>query len=836
MKFSERGKMKRNHCLTILSSTISLALSSFAYAADEVEAEFDTSFFKTSVNQVPVDTNRFKYGTPIAAGEYYSDIYVNGKFRGNSLIKFVENDKAPISGLCWSQNLRNLLELKPEAVVLEPDADACVSAVKALPGIKLKFNISEQRLNVEIPQALMVAHPVDYIPPSRWQNGITAAFVRYDFRGYQYNSENSQSNRQQYLGIRSGINAGGWSLRQQGAQSWMSGKGEEYQHHELYAQHDLDALKGRFLVGDFFSRSDVMDGFGLRGVALVSDDRMLPDSLRSYAPEIQGVANSNAQVRVSHHNQVVYETTVAPGPFVINDLNLGSYSGELQVEVIESDGMRRLFTVPFASTHRMLRPGRSRYTLTAGKYRENKKVYDSAVVQGSLQYGLNNHLTLQSGVTATNNYVSSLFGTVWGGKIGSLSTDFIVSRLTDADKRSRNSPHLRVSYNKTIPTTDTLLQIGMKQYFSKHSDDLQNAVYLNERNAGFGDVYHDALKSQYQVSVSQHLGSGLGSLYVSGISKKYWHRSGYQHEYQLGYGNSYRSMQYHLGFSQKQNLDTGKQDKQAFLTLSIPFDVGTMRNVWLSSSHSRTNRDQAYSRIALNGHAGSHNQFNYGISLGKPNMGEAQYSAHANYRFPFVETGVGISGNSDNSQISYNLTGAVVIHPYGLTLNHDLSDTFALVRAKGASGVPIKNGNGSKLDRWGYGVVASLTPYRSNFIGVDAEYLPDDIELSATEKAIIPRANTVGFIDMAAKKDKIVYFDTQLEDGSFPPMAAEVLDEQGEVVGYSVQDGRLFVKNIRPSGKLTVTWGEHKKDKCTLSYNLNQSKPKYNIYSEKCVF
>lgn len=43
----------------------------------------------------------------------------------------------------------------------------------------------------------------------------------------------------------------------------------------------------------------------------------------------------------------IYQTTVAPGPFEINDLYPTSYSGDLDVTVTEANGAVSRFSVPF---------------------------------------------------------------------------------------------------------------------------------------------------------------------------------------------------------------------------------------------------------------------------------------------------------------------------------------------------------------------------------------------------------------------------------------------------------------------------------------------------------
>ncbi|SQI97309.1 fimbrial biogenesis outer membrane usher protein [Klebsiella oxytoca] len=52
-------------------------------------------------------------------------------------------------------------------------------------------------------------------------------------------------------------------------------------------------------MGDTFTTGDVFDSVQFRGIQLMSDDEMLPDSQRGFAPTIRGMAHSNAKVTIS---------------------------------------------------------------------------------------------------------------------------------------------------------------------------------------------------------------------------------------------------------------------------------------------------------------------------------------------------------------------------------------------------------------------------------------------------------------------------------------------------------------------------------------------------------
>ena len=58
----------------------------------------------------------------------------------------------------------------------------------------------------------------------------------------------------------------------------------------------------------------------------------------------------------------------------------------------------------------------------------------------------------------------------------------------------------------------------------------------------------------------------------------------------------------------------------------------------------------------------------------------------------------------------------MVAHPHGVTFGQTVGESFAIVRAPGAAGVAVQNGNNVHTDWRGYAVVPSLTAYRKNVI------------------------------------------------------------------------------------------------------------------------
>ncbi|WP_279427249.1 fimbria/pilus outer membrane usher protein [Glaesserella parasuis] len=69
-------------------------------------------------------------------------------------------------------------------------------------------------------------------------------------------------------------------------------------------------MRSDLTVGDFTTDGAVVEAIGLHGVRLSSNDRMLPTSLRGYAPTVRGIAHSNARVTISQNGHIIRQLNV----------------------------------------------------------------------------------------------------------------------------------------------------------------------------------------------------------------------------------------------------------------------------------------------------------------------------------------------------------------------------------------------------------------------------------------------------------------------------------------------------------------------------------------------
>lgn len=71
------------------------------------------------------------------------------------------------------------------------------------------------------------------------------------------------------------------------------------------------------------------------------------------------------------------------------------------------------------------------------------------------------------------------------------------------------------------------------------------------------------------------------------------------------------------------------------------------------------------------------------------------------------------------------------------------------------------------------------------------------------------------------------------KDGSIPPMGAEVLSDEGAVIGMVGQAGQVYARINHNSGRLLIRWGKNINQHCQVPYQIDLHSPKNVIYLTK---
>ena len=759
-------------------------------------------------------------------GSYYVDIWINDALMAHQDIRFVPTREGQGARACvtrmmlekWGVDFSRIVATTGGAT--PPAANECVDLSAVVPQATLDFDFAEQKLALTVPQKYMRTRARGYVPPELWENGVNAGFLSYNANVYQ-SGNNGTRTTQGYLGLNVGVNVGGWHFRHRSSVTAMTGQTSRFDDIATYVQHDVTRLRSQVVVGEAFTMGDVFDSVAFRGAQLATDDRMLPESLRGYAPVVRGTAESNARVNIRQNGQTIYDTVVPPGPFEITDLYPTGYGGNLDVTVTEADGRQKFFTVPYASVAQLLRPGMTRFALTAGQLRDASLQTEPVFAQMTMQRGLTNLVTLYGGAIAADGYLAANFGVALNTPVGAVAGDVTLARTQVPGQASMQGNSLHISYSKFVDATATNVALGAYRYSSSGYLSLTDAARLRDY-VGHGSVGNpaDRTRGQFQLTVSQKLAK-YGSVFVNVTAKDYWNRGGRDTFSQAGYSNRYRFGTYSVTLGRTQNA-YGDPSNQIMLTTTIP--LGKSRHAPMLSATYNRNGDTSSLQASVSGSAGDGNEYSYSV-YGTANDASAtgvsgNGGASATYRGPYAQLTASGSSGAHSSQVSAGASGSIVAHRGGVTFSQTVGETFGIVEAKGAQGAILPGATGTKIDGDGYAIVPYLTPYAMNTVDIDPKGASIDVEFESTSESAAPRLGSVVLFRYRTDTGRAALIRAPRLGGKALPFGAEVSDGQGKSVGVVGQDSRIFARDLYEQGSLTVKWGIETSQQCSIDYTL----------------
>lgn len=543
--FDNRGRFRAPAPLKL--AALSLAIHSACVHADAASEQvadpqllaFNTTFLQGAASSV--DLQLLLAGTRVLPGNYRVDLYSNQVLVGRRDIDF---QRHPASGRvepCLTLALLRQLgidldKLQAQGKLSLDNNQTCQDLPALIDQASVSFDASRLRLDTSVPQVAMQRGLRGYVDPQLWDNGVPAAFINYQMSTSR-NAGDADTRYNTNLGLRNGINLGGWRLRNESNFSSGTGRPDTFKSNRSYLQHDVTALKGQFSAGDIFSDAQLFDSVRYRGLKLESDDGMRADSERGYAPIIRGVAQTNATVEIRQDNYLLYTTNVPPGPFEISDIYPSGSNGDLQITVIEADGSRRVTQQAFSSLPIMVREGQVRYSVSAGRYNSNSEgLATPQMLSANLAYGIDSNLTGIVGVQATDQYKALAVGVGRNTSLGAVSLD-VTHSSSQAQGERKTGNSLRALYAKTFTGTATSFTLAAYRYstegyrtLSNHIEDLSSGPLLRSGHS----------KTRTDLTINQSLGADrkLGSLYLNASDQRYWNRGG-SRSLSAGYGNNW---------------------------------------------------------------------------------------------------------------------------------------------------------------------------------------------------------------------------------------------------------------------------------------------------------
>lgn len=825
--------------------------SSYADQEPVQKIHFSPEFFKIpgvpgDADKESTDLSLFEEKGGQLPGNYSVDVLLNGQMLERMTLKFQTSPgKTGLSACLTSGDLTRWGIRQP----VHPENLCRLNISDVFPEATEKLDFSKMQFLLSIPQRDLLPPGWLRVPAALWNEGIPAALLNYDYSGGQQSNENSHSSSQ-YLGLNGSLNLMGWRLRNQS--NWTeqrSRRGDtssRWSSLNTYLQHDYSFGQGGILtLGQTYTSGDFFDSFAFEGIKAESDDGMLNAAMATYSPVIRGVATSQARVIVRQNGSVIYQKNVAPGPFELRDVSTFS-SGDVQVEVHEADGSVRRFTQVSGSLPVLQREGRARYSIAAGRYRQDGAVQGQKrrpdFLQGTVAWGLPSEFTVYGGVQASEHYAAAMLG---GGHLfpvlGALSVDVTQARAQfDPDRsplRNQQGQAFRFSWARGFDATGTSLTLAGYRYATSGFYTFSEMQQFQQEDAKNPDWQKTHLRSRIQLTLSQPVGwnSEFGQVSLSGSQDSYWNEGGTGQNWTTTFSTSVSRATLGISLGYNQTPRYGRADKTAMFNLSVPLS-GWLPEGYLSSNistyNSRTSMQTGFSGSSLN------NQLNYSVSQGWQNQGQgATGSANAVWLGGFGQASGGYSYYRNGHQWLYGLSGGLAVHPHGVTLSQKLSldGGNALVIAPGAKGVKINSGTGISTDWFGYALVPNLSSYQHNNVALDVNSLPDDVDAKNTDTDVVPTRGALVSAPFNVSVGYRALITLNHSSGVIPLGASVVVRKDNDVVSQGVVDrGQVYLSGLPETGKLEVNWQNGTEYHCLADFRLTPSETGLNQITAVC--
>lgn len=807
MELSSLGKIAPLHSLGLF---ISLALGTSVisvHATDNIQFNTDVLDVNDRKN---IDLSQFSRSGYIMPGTYGMVVHVNKNDLQEQQISFYapEGDSNG-SRACLSPALVQQLGFKPGVLkdLTWWREGECLNET-SVQGMEVRGDLPTSSLYLSIPQAYLEYSDENWDPPSRWDEGIPGLLLDYNVNARSQHQQRDRARGYSLSGNgTAGANLGAWRLRAdwQANFDYQSGSGQptnkQLDWSRYYAYRAIPALRSKLTLGENYLDSGMFDSFRFTGASLVSDDSMLPPNLRGYAPEVVGVAKTNAKVTISQQGRVLSETTVAAGPFRIQDIN-DEVSGELNVRVEEQDGGVQEFVVNTANIPYLTRPGSVRFKLATGKpsdwlHHSRGPLFGA----GEFSWGVSNGWSLYGGALAGGDYNALSLGI---GRdlmaLGALSFDATQSRAQlPQEDGTLSGGSYRLSYSKSFDEYDS--QVTFAGYRFSEQDFMSMSEYLDARYYG---TRTGNGKEMYTITFNKQFRDWGLSTYLNYSHETYWDRPA-NDRYSLTLSRYFdvgRFRNLSLSLSAYRNEYNGTKDDGAYLSLSMPW--GNNSTV---SYNTTVNRDDTTHQVGYYDRIDEHN--NYQLRAGNSRSGvnvngyynhegdKARMSANASYQ----ENRYSAFGMSMQGGMTMTANGGA-LHRAGTA-----GGTRMLIDTQGVADVPVR-GYGSTINTnaWGKAVIGDVNSYYRNKASIDVNKLGDNAEAT---KSVVQATLTEGAIgyrqfDVIAGEKAMAVI--KLADGSEPPFGATVMNARKQETGIVNDGGSVYLSGINAGDAMTVHW------------------------------
>jgi outer membrane usher protein len=790
----------------LLVHSISLALCSFG--------AYGETFNSSLLVGNSADMNWSNNQLVMTPGAYNLDVYVNNVWRGKFTLIVANDDRGTV--YIHKEDVTQLaIQGLDDERLHAPDDLVEINTV--LHGGKSKLTPGELRMDLEVPQAYVKTESQNWVAPQKWDQGINGIYTNYTLNYYNFHglSEGYTNSDNFYLSLNSGLNVSGWHFLDNSTWMRYSNPGKsEWVNTTRYVEKPLVNIGSLLRIGRAYTASDYFDTVRLRGLTLIKNRQMLPDSERVYMPVITGIATSSAIVSVYQDGHIIHQLTVPAGPFAIRDLMPTGSRGDLTVEVKNNGGNTERFAVPFSSLPDMLRPGTSDYQFNVGEVDMNGVDDASRFAQFSYSLGVNNYVTATAGSIWSADYQSVLLG----GAIslpyaGSLAGSVEESQYQlPGDARQRGEKY-SLSWSKYFPTRTNLTLASYyyrTQNYASFSDFILTKVNIQDYG-GTGTSTANS-KQAFSANIIQPLSDDFGRLSLSAYWRDYWRGQKTSRQYNLSWSNAWKSVNYAVSLRRNEvtqsyydyetnyegdvvtSLRTrGKTENSLYFSITVPMSI--FGNGGSIATHASVQQGRyASSDISLSGNA---QDVDYSLMLAHDSEGDSRSAdIYTNWKNSLTSLSTGMTVAREYRQTSLGASGNLLAWRDGVIASPNNGRNFVILEAPGVDNAVVNGDSTTRTNHQGVALVTSATPYRQNNFHLEQDGTKSsDVDLQGNLLNIAPYEGSITYLKYKTDTRKLLTLDVKATDGSQLPFGAFVTDSHHQELGYVAQGSQIFIKS-----------------------------------------
>ncbi|MCT6664339.1 fimbrial biogenesis outer membrane usher protein [Enterobacter mori] len=780
--------------------------------------QFNTDMIDAE-DKTNIDLTQFEKKGFIPVGQYIARVEINkNKLPDSWSFEWIKADNESGSEVCLTKEDLTAFGFADEFIqqLHTINQQGCL-ALSDKPELVIHLDRAEMVVSITAPQAWMKYQAKNWTPPEFWDNGVAGFIFDYNVYASQYDPDSGEKSQDISSYGTLGFNLGAWRLRSdyQYDRAYEDGKsmGSNSSMDRTYLFRPIPSLSSKLIVGQYDLNSDIFDTFHFTGASLESDDNMLPPDLQGYAPQITGIAQTNAKVTVTQNGRMVYQTTVAPGPFNITDIG-DTFQGQLDVTVEEEDGRKSTFQVGASSIPFLTRKGQLRYKTSTGKPTSvgHTDVNNPLFWTGEFSFGWTGNTSLYGGALLTaDDYQAATTGLGFNmNSFGSLSFDVTRADATlhNEDKNEKQSGYsYRVNYAKRFESTGS--QVTFAGYRFSDKEYVTMSEYLTARS---GDDSTSNEKESYVLSFNQYLDSLALNAYINLTRNTYWDDSAstnytFSLSRNIDIGN-FKGISASLSVGKTQWDD--QDETQYYLSFTVPLEQSRS----LSYSMQKNGSDSMSQTLSYYDSSDRNNTWNISASGNESDFRKAEPAIRGNYQHYSPYGRLNINGsvqpNAYNS-VTAGWNGSFTATRYGMAL-HDYSsgnNSRMMVDAEGISGVPLSD-NRTVTNAMGIAVTNSVSDYTTSTVRVESNKLPDGVDINNSVVNTTLTEGAIGYARLNATKGYQILAVIRLADGRSPPLGVNVIDiASGRNVGLVAEDGYVYLSGLQENSKLRLTWDKY---------------------------